>query len=236
MLRLPAKDKETQCVDIREIQLKITDKPMLKRIMILGFCLLAASAAKADEKSSAIIARVDSILKGYANYEVKFTASAAMMGDVKGSYTVSGDRFSITVDDQTHFSDGKARYEIYDQLKEVVVDKADLSQRNMLSNPPRAFEFASDEFESTYKGTEVRHGNECDVIELVPLKGGYIAGTVITLYVSRADGLPAAVKYNYDGETMDIAVNNVVPLKEVDEAMFTFDRVKYGDYELIDFR
>lgn len=209
---------------------------MLRKIIILAVCLTGVVAARADEKSAVILNRVASTLKGYVNYEVLFTASATMMDDVVGSYTVSGDRFSITVAGQTHFSDGKSRYEIYEEQKEVVIDNADLTQRNIFTNPARAFEFAADDFESTYKGTKTVAGQEADHVELVPLRGGYVAGTVITVYVSKASGLPVAVTYDYDGESIDISIDAVKRLQAANEPMFTFDAAKYGDYEIIDFR
>ena len=136
---------------------------------------------------------------------------------------------------QTDFGDVNARYEIYEDLKEVVMDKADLSQSNVLSNPARAFEFAPDEFESELQ-EPVSGGGTYDVVRLVPVKGGYAAGTVIYLYVDKTSSLPGKIVYNYDGETVNITIDKITPLNKVDKDIFTFDASKYKDYEVIDFR
>lgn len=208
---------------------------MVRKVILTILCLSALGAVRADEKSDVVLKRIESKLSEYDSYEVLFDAAAGDMMDVSGSYIVSGFRYRITVDEQVHFSDGVNRYEIHDGDREVVIDRADLSSRNIFSNPARAFEFAGEDFEGTWLRREEIAGRECDVIQLLPRRKGY-GSAAITLYAGVKEGLPVAVTYDYDGEQVDIAIVSINRLDSVDDSLFEFREALYPGYEIIDFR
>lgn len=203
---------------------------------MLALGLTLSLSARADERSGEILDRIASILRGYANYEVMFTVSANGMDDIEGVYFVSGDRYNITVADQNHFSDGTYRYEINNTDREIIIDWADVTSHNMLSNPAMAFEFVGDDFEGVYRGTCTVSGRECETVRLIPVGASYGPNIIITLYVSGDSGLPVVVEYDYEGEKVHIAIDNISPVRQIDAAMFAFDGKKYKGYEIIDFR
>ena len=188
-----------------------------------------------DEKSAALLERISAAFKSYGNYEVQFTVSADGMDDMSGYYLVSGDKYRISIPGGEHLSDGTVRYEISHDNKEVIIDNADLGSSNLFTNPSRAFEFAGDQFESRWLRSETISGIECDVVSLLPLSRAY-GNMAVTLYVDSASGLPTAVIYDYDGQTISIAITGIKRLDSADPLAFVFNRADYADYEVIDFR
>lgn len=195
---------------------------------------VAAGVASADETSKMMLDHISKTLSGYGKYEVKFTARTK--GFVAGgTYRASGDKYRIKVQDQEHFSDGVNRYEIYEKDKEIVIDQVDTSSHNILNNPTRAFEFAEDEFVSTYKGRQQFGRIEAETVSLVPRTSRY-GEVVITLYVNAATGLPAGLEYDSRGDKLTISIDKISPIDHIDPSVFMLDPSLYADYEIIDFR
>lgn len=207
----------------------------MKKIILILAALAAVFVARGDEKSDKVLKNVASTLAGYGSYEVKFTVAVKGSGSMSGSYTVSGNKYNIALQQQSQFSDGVNRYEIYPSDKEVVIDKADTKSHNILNNPTKAFEFLPSEFTSVWKGPRQAGGVNTNAISLTPRNSKSDQG-VITLCVGVSSGLPVVVEYNYQGETITIKIDRITPLKSVNNALFTFDAVKYKGYEIIDFR
>lgn len=208
---------------------------MKKLILTLVAAISTVGLINADEVSESILRHISETLAKYGNYEVKFSVTAKGMGTMNGNYYVNGDKYRIKLQKQEQFSDGINRYEIYPADKEVVIDKADASSHDILSNPTRAFEFAPDEFDSTYKGQQTINRTLSETVELIPRKGASASG-IITLFVNTEDGMPVALDYNYQGEQISISIDKIAPLKDMDASLFIFDPARYGDYEVIDFR
>lgn len=206
-----------------------------KFIATIAVLAAAAGVSRADEVSESILKHISETLTGYGSYEVKFSVTAPGMGTINGNYWVNGDKYRIKLRKQEQFSDGVNRYEIYPAEKEVVIDKADTASRDVLSNPTRAFEFAPEEFNSIYRGQQTVNRTVSETVELIPQKGAAASGK-ITLYVATEDGMPVAINYDYQGESVFISIDKIVPVKEADPSMFVFDPARYGDYEVIDFR
>lgn len=206
----------------------------MKKTILIAAALLAVFTAKADQQSEAVLKRMAQTFAGYGNYEVKFTVNVKGAGSFGGNYFVSGDKYHIAVQKAEQFSDGKSRYSIYPDDKEVVVDKEDKSSHNILNNPTKAFDFLPSEFSSVWKGARTVKGKQVNIIVLTP-RDAKNSG-VITLYVSGANGMPVAVDYDLQGEQVSITIDKITPLTTVNGAMFIFDKNKYKGYEVIDFR
>jgi outer membrane lipoprotein-sorting protein len=162
--------------------------------------------------------------------------SADGMDDVEGHYLVSGDKYRIEVQGGEHISDGKVRYEISHDYREIVIDNADSGGNNLFANPARTFEFADDQFRSEWLRSETHLGKKCDVVKLQPVSEAY-GFMSIMLYIDSASGLPVSIKYDYgDDPTITIAITAINKSDNIDSSTFAFRRADYPDYEVIDFR
>lgn len=211
-----------------------------KRIILPLALLVAVFTARADGNAWEIIGRMAANMTEYGDYRMDFTASAKGMHDVGGMYIVSGDSYYMKVQKQEQFSDGVSRWEVDPSNKEVIIDRVNLDERNILLNPTKAFDFAADEFDARYMGVETVNGIRSHAIELMPT--GKLGGIgVVTLYVSVAAEIPVAVSYDFEGERLTVRVDKFTAVAEVENggglaAQFVFDPEKYQGYEIIDFR
>lgn len=203
-------------------------------IVLLVGC--AAVCVAVDGRAQRILAELSAKIDGLGSYMAGFTASAEG-SSFGGEYRVSGDKYYIKLEDAEVICDGKVRYEISHLSREVVMDRVPAGDNTVFSNPSRAFDFADANFTSEYMGTRDENGKSCDVVRLMPKdKGGTL--TDVEIAVDRATGLPVVIRYGTEAvaEKIEITVRNIRSADNPDKEYFSFDRQKFKDYELIDFR
>lgn len=207
----------------------------MKKLFLLIPLLCIAVSAAADNRSQSILTQLSAKIKALGEYHARFEV-VAEDNNIAGVYTVSGDKYFMQTEDYRVISDGKVKYEINHYDREVIVDRIKSGDRNILSNPTRAFDFASDIFNGTYVGTQTVRGVASDIIKLTPTDSKSTLKS-ITLAVSQATGLPVEIRYRSEGVTDEVVVRIVKiesgPLKD---AVFKFDRANYAGYEVVDFR
>ncbi len=212
---------------------------VLSRFLVtLLLALLVPFFSWADARSEDLLGKLASKIASMGDYRVEFRAEVKGQGSVEGLYTVSGDKYFIQVDGQEVRCDGKTRYEINHENREVLIDQVNPEDRNLLSNPTKAFEFANDQFRATYAGERTTaDGRKCDAIMLHPVASDASFSDVLLL-IDRATGLPALLRYRMEGSSDEVAitVKSFVHASGVQSSQFTLDRAALKEYELIDFR
>lgn len=197
--------------------------------------VLSVAALSADTQSEAILSKLSSKVKSMDPYKVEFTATVEGRS-VSGEYRVDGARYYMKVDGGEVVCDGRDRYEINHANREVVIDRVSPDDRNILSNPVKAFDFAADMFTSAYGGTTSVVGKSCDVVSLRPKRKSTLTG--VTVYIDRDGGLPVTLKYEADGidGEVEVSVRSFVTDRSGNRAHYTFDPARYPGYEMVDFR
>lgn len=211
----------------------------MKKILFITFLftgvLLAGAQGHAQSQAQEILKQLATKINEMGDYNAEFEVQAEG-NRISGAYVVSGDKYYMKTNDYEVISDGRARYEINKSDKEVLIDKSDPNDRNILSNPTRAFEFADDLFRNSYKGEESTGNQLRDVVVLNPVDAKSPLQR-ITLKINRKTGLPVELRYLSEGLSDDVVVN----IKKIEKgltpkAVFSFDRAKYKDYDIVDFR
>ena len=125
------------------------------------------------------------------------------------------------------YSDGKLRYEINNERREVTEDRVDLSSHDLLINPTRAFQFAPDEFDISLRFSQ---NNEIAVVELQPRDEAFGITSIDLAMVSDSRGKlrPRQLLYNYDGE------NVVISFEEYTFEEWSLPRWDKNDYKTYD--
>ena len=198
----------------------------MRRVILSALALLICVSAVADEQSKTALQRVAHYVEALGAYDAKFKVEA---GDytTEGSYAVSGDNYYITLDEAEVYSDGKVRYEVDHNREEVNVDKVDLTSRNVLDNPTRCFDFV----DSGYESDMFEQNGSQQTIHLRSTDAA-IEGDIY-LTIDAASARPQKLEYKlYD----DIIVVDVISLEKRKTKINSFDKSKYKDYEIIDFR
>lgn len=195
-----------------------------KIILSLVATIFAISTLSAQSAEAWIEALNNSLGERYT-----MAATVAMEGDeLGGIFMVEGDGYYLTLGTMEVYSDGKLRYEVNNERKEVTIDRVDLTSRDILTNPTNAFRFAHEEFSSSVvadKDGEV-------VLSLTPRED--IGITDIELTLRRdANGVvtPLAIRYNYDGDVIHVAL----AMRPHDAALPRWDKAAYRAYDIVSF-
>lgn len=149
--------------------------------------------------------------------------------DVSGYFMVDGDAYYITLGVMEVFSDGKLRYEINNERKEVVEDRVNLEACDLLTNPTRAFSFVPNEFKSEV----VSSSNDVVVLKLTP-KSAAMGIDAITLKLKRNGSkvVPVNIAYDYDGDTVSVALSAA---DIADAKLPRWDKAAYRAYDVVSF-
>jgi hypothetical protein len=121
---------------------------------------------------------------------------------MNGYFMVDKDSYYIQLGIMEVYSDGKLRYEVNNERKEVTEDRVDLESRDLLTNPTRAFAFVEEEFDATI--SENIHNGA--ILKFVPKQSSEVKAVYVS--VAWRDGriIPLAIKYDYDGEEVSISL------------------------------
>ena len=200
-----------------------------KLAAIVSFALLICAHVQAQtaDKAAEYMRRLAAAMESMPAYTVRFTAAAGDTETISGRYEVDGSRYHISVAGTEVYGDDKVRREIDNTHREIVVDEADTSSHNLLTNPVHGFRFLGDDYIP-------RLCSEADgraVVALTPVAKGGMA-EVITVTLATSDALPQQICYDADGETVTIVIESIAKGADVAD----FDAAGYPGYEIIDFR
>ena len=191
------------------------------------FCgILQGNAAQ--PRATEILERLAAGFRAMDGYGVKF---GVVSGDyeARGSYVVEGDSYYLVLGDAEVFADGAVRREVDNRRREVTIDVVDTDSRNILNNPVHAFDFLGSEYAASLVGEQEGHA----VVRLTPAPGNTASAGNIVLTVDTAAMRPVSLRYDYDGEQVQVSVLGIKPLETPLKA---FAKDNYAGYEFIDFR
>ena len=162
-------------------------------------------------------------------YAVHVSLSVPESETINGYFMVEDDSFYITLGVMEVFSDGKLRYEVNNDRKEVTEDRVDLTSVDILTNPTRAFDFVDEEFEVSMTRT-LEHGA---VLMLKPRSSDY-GITAIYLSVINVEGRvqPVMIIYDYEGDMVSIRLS-MADVKDV--KLPRWDKSAYRAYDIVSF-
>lgn len=147
---------------------------------------------------------------------------------INGYFIVDKDSYYIQLGVMEVYSDGKLRYEVNNQRKEVTEDRVNLDSRDLLTNPTRAFAFVEEEFKATI--SESIHNGV--ILKLVPKQDADITAVYVSVVWRDNRIIPLAIKYDYDGEEVAIAL----VMADVDSAVMPrWNKSAYKTYDMVSF-
>ena len=195
--------------------------------------MLATTANLMAQSGEEWLARLNSSLgERYA-----MSMSVAMGSDidnleeqVTGYMMVDGDSYYITLGIMEVYSDGKLRYEINNDRKEVTEDRVNLASHDLLTNPTRAFDFAPEEFDIALRFS---HNGEIASLEFTPREKSLGVTAISLALVSEGDRVyPSQIAYDYDGDIVCITLA-MVDIR--DKRLPRWDAQLYKAYDIVSF-
>ena len=199
-----------------------------RHIMLLLTALSVAVVAQAQttDKAAGYMRRLAAAMESMEAYTVDFTASAGDDDRIGGRYEVAGRRYHINIAGNEVYGDDELRREVDAAHREIVVDAADTTGRNLLTNPTRGFRFIGDD----YRPRLDSETESSIVVTLTPTATD--AAGMITVTLGKSDMLPKQIQYSTEGEIVTIVIESIAK----GASLPVFDAANYPDYEIIDFR
>lgn len=149
--------------------------------------------------------------------------------EINGYFMVEEDSYYIQLGTMEVYSNGKLRYEINNERKEVTEDRVDLESIDLLTNPTHAFEFLDEEFTSSIF-EEIHNGV---ILKLEPKEDiGITAIYVSVINDGKGNITPHAIKYDYEGEQVAIAL---IMADASSSIMPKWDKSRYTTYDMVSF-
>jgi hypothetical protein len=171
---------------------------------------------------------IDGVNKTLGDRYALFMKVNAYGEQTDGYFMVERDSYYIQLGIMEVYSDGKLRYEINNERKEVTEDRVNLNSRDLLSNPTRAFEFLDSEFKATI--SENIHNGA--ILKFVPKQSSEVKAVYVS--VAWRDGriIPLAIKYDYDGEEVSISL----VMSDAESAVLPrWNKSAYRAYDMVSF-
>ena len=192
------------------------------RKVLLSIFLLIASLAMADERGEARLERISRHYSSLGGYGISFVLRVGG-AEQSGEILVAGNNSYMRVADTEVFVKDSIRHEVRRATKEIVVDRADAYEKELI-NPLNGFSSVKSEYNI----------EECEVegkvaVRLTPKRSGdtiYIITGVDGESISR-------IVYGAGESAAELQVTKTVrSAKSVPE----FNKECYKGFELIDFR
>ena len=193
----------------------------MRKILLL-ISLLVVSSAMADERGEARLERISRHYSALGGYGISFVLRVGGT-EQKGEILVAGNNSYMSIAGTEVYVKDSVRYEVRSAAKEVVVDRADAYEKELI-NPLSGFSSVKSE----YNIEECEEGGVV-AVRLTPKRSGdtiYIITGVDGESISR-------VRYGVGESAAELQVVKTVRTpKSVPE----FDKERYKGFELIDFR
>ena len=184
--------------------------------------LLVTLTAVADEKGEKRLERIANHYSSLGCYTVSFTLNLG--GDVQqGVMIVEGKNTYLKIANMEVFVEDNLRYEVRSAAKEIIVDKADAYEKELLNSLSGFAHLKAD-----YTITECEFEGRA-AVRLVPKKAGE------TIYViTGADGASVAkLRYGAGANLVEIRVEKS---EKSSQKPPRFSKERYKGFEMIDFR
>lgn len=199
---------------------------MRRVLSVICAVILGCVSLSAQTTATEWIAKLNTSLGSCYAFNISVVAS----GDsFSGYYMVEGDGYYLTLGVMEVYSDGKLRYEINNERKEVTEDRVNLKAVDLLTNPTRAFSFVDKEFTVTI-AEKLSQGV---VLRLVPRDASMgISDILLTLSSVGGRVVPTKIVYRYDGDSVAITLS---PLGVSDKTLPRWNKESYRAYDIVSF-
>lgn len=198
----------------------------MRKMLILFSALMVGFFALADEGALTAMQRVARYVESLGRYRVDFVLKSGDFS-AKGYYCVDGDAYYMNLGSAEIYSDGKTRYEVDHDRKEVNIDVVDLSSHNILDNPTRCFDFVGSDYNVESRAV----ATERVEFSLTPRKRETVG--IIRVFANVKTGAPLALQYElYD----EVVMVDILSIDKNKEPVISYRASNFRGYEIIDFR
>lgn len=213
--------------------------------LLTAFTLALAAPAqtnptKSDPEAKKVLDAVSAKFKTYAAPQATFTykvenAQGKALSTKRGTVTMKGSKFRVSMDGMEIFSDGKTVWNYDKSANEVTVNN--VSEGGSAMTPQKMFtNFYDKDFYYKLNGVKKEGGKTLSEVELTPTDKTRPYHKVYVL-VDRASNTIYSAKFlEKSGGRYSYTVNTLKPTSTSSDAEFVFNKSKYPGVEVVDLR
>lgn len=219
---------------------------MKNTFVLASFAVLSLSAlaqtspTKSDPEAKRLLDAVSAKFKTYAAPQATFTykvenAQGKALSTKKGTVTMKGNKFRVSMDGAEIYSDGKTVWNYDKSANEVTVNNvaeggAGMTPQKMFSN------FYDKDFYYKLNGTKTEGGKTLSEIELTPTDKTRPYHKVYVLVDKGGNSIYSARFLEKSGGRYSYTINSLKPSSTIADADFAFNKSKYPGVEVVDLR
>ena len=200
----------------------------------------AANPTKTDPEAKKLLDAVSTKFKTYASPQASFTykvenAQGKALSTKKGTVSMKGSKFRVSMDGMEIFSDGKTVWNYDKSANEVTVNNVNESAGGM--SPQKMFtNFYDKDFFYKLNGTKKEGGKTLSEIELTPTDKTRPYHKVYVLVDKATNTLYNAKFLEKSGGRYSYTINSLKGTSSIADTEFAFNKAKYPGVEVVDLR
>lgn len=214
----------------------------LPLILILASTLCLHAQETSDADAIEILEQISQDYKKDAQHEIDFFLDIELPGEAKetqaGHLKHEGEKFSLELDGRTIISDGTTLWLFLEEMNEVQINDADMSEDgDLMSSPSDLFGLhRSDQFIFAIAGQIMEDGQMVTQIEGKPTDPDSDYSKVRLTLAGNNKEVKRFKVFSKDGSRFSMRLERVSSSVVFDESTFTFDTTKHPEVHVEDLR
>jgi outer membrane lipoprotein carrier protein len=215
---------------------------MKKVLIIICSFIFFSGTAQVDQKARQILEQASKNMQSFQTISITFTftmenAKMNIHEKNSGLLLMKGEKYQVKLPDMGMqvFSDGKTVWNYMKEANQVTISDAGEEDQGVI-DPTTIFNVYQEGF--TYKFIEDKsvNGKVISFVELVPLDKTKEFSKMVAGIEKDKQVIFSLVTYGKDGNQYGIYVNDFKSNQSIADSDFVFDKAKFGDVEVVDFR
>ena len=208
----------------------------MDKLITIALITLSTSIFAQDQIAKEILDRLSTTTKSYENISIEFdlvleNINQNIKGLQQGALILAGEKFQLTIDNQTIINNGESQWIYLADMNEVQIIEHD-PEDNIIS-PNKLFTIYEEDYKYTYVGAKSEKGKRLQIINLFPKESREFIKINIGVDAAR-NQLERITIHDKNGVTYTYLVKSFesnTPIKP-----FIFNTADFPGIEVIDLR
>ena len=214
----------------------------MKKITItisILFLFAGVAFSQQDKKAKDLLDKASTAFANAGGVKASFTftlenTKAKTNETFNGTISISGNKFLVETPDYTAWYNGVNQWVYMKANEEVNLTNPSEDETQMI-NPGTILTMYQKGFNYKYTGEKTLNGKKVDEVELIPQKKG--EHKKIVIQIDKTNRLPVSIYLqNTNGMNNRIRIGKYQTNQQFPDSLFTFNKSKYPNAELIDLR
>ena len=208
----------------------------MNKLIVITLLALSTSIFAQDQVAQEVIDKLNTTTKAYDNMTIEFifileNKNQNIKESQQGTLVVAGEKFQLTMNNQTIINDGESQWVYLADMNEVQIIEHD-PEENMMS-PNKIFTISKEDYKYMYVDTQSEKGKRLQIIDLFPKESQEFIKINIAVDAAK-NQLERITMHDKNGGTYTYLVNSFKSNTVIKP--FIFNIKEFPDAEVIDLR